>query len=286
MEYIEKISIYDFINENSSALRDLEHRVYKTVLTSIKSNSIGKMSEYFKPLVENYEKLDNLLNMEDAERRKIYYYGSMSTLANLCIELSDNSTKNELYNNLSKQYKYLTKTLLYIQSKRVASGLELKKDLNFSSSGLSNFIKRISDFDLLYVERIGHVNYYSITPNGRMYLNCVNKSETINETNSLEYISKFLDTLAVQIREEEPNTFMVLHDLMKSIGKNNNQDVLKLKMDNIFAARDYYIANRLKDCVIRQKDKDDSYYCDMEDYNFCESTEIDSNMDLCLQYVD
>lgn len=274
MEYLTEFKINNLLDDDINDLDEFSNKIYKIVMMSLEKNDISKITEYLQQFVNNYEKLDNLLNINIIEKKRIYYYGFLSALANLSISLNNNCNKKELFFNLSRQYKYLSKMLEFIEKKGVATGKEIQKHLKLKNcSDLSNFTKRIRDYQLIYISKIGNTNYYSLSPDGKLYLECVNLNNKKAISKNLNYnaLYEFLDSFSYQIKQEHPNTFEVMYNLVNAFGKVDNNELLKIKIENIFISRESYLNNRLKYIVEKYSVKIDYFESNNQLYNSNES---------------
>ena len=152
---------------------------------------------------------------------------------------------------LFNKYKLLYPVLNQINNSHKASGQELKKALNFKSeSNLSNFVSRINKYNLLYIQKLGNVNYYSLTPKGKKSLS-IYSALLLKESEQSTYIDEnivieLLDELANQIKKDEPSLFSVTNILARNNIKLKNTHIFKLKINTIFASLEEYMKMKMK----------------------------------------
>ena len=173
----------------------------------------------------------------------------ISGIANLLSDLGKEKTENIDVLNLFKKYRLLYNVLNTINEEYTLSGQELKQDLNFKSeSNLSNFMRRIEPYNLIYIQKLGKTNYYTLTAKGKKYLTIYEDIEENNEkfkTIDENIIILLLEQIANQSKTESPNLMKVL-----SVFSNNNITLksfhmMKLKINSIFSSRDEYVKRKI-----------------------------------------
>lgn len=249
-----EINNFDFnklVSGDSKTLKLVLNNVYRISKEAINNNEIDSIKNLFQGISDNFERIGNFLDIENEENTSVFYYGMLYAIVNLIIEISEYNTENSEILVLFNKYKLLYPVLNQINNSHKASGQELKKALNFKSeSNLSNFVSRINKYNLLYIQKLGNVNYYSLTPKGKKSLS-IYSALLLKESEQSTYIDEnivieLLDELANQIKKDEPSLFSVTNILARNNIKLKNTHIFKLKINTIFASLEEYMKMKMK----------------------------------------
>lgn len=249
-----EINNFDFnklVSGDSKTLKLVLNNVYRISKEAINNNEIDSIKSLLQEISDNFERIGNFLDIENEENTSVFYYGMLYAIVNLIIEISESNTENSEILVLFNKYKLLYPVLNQINNSHKASGQELKKALNFKSeSNLSNFVSRINKYNLLYIQKLGNVNYYSLTPKGKKSLYIYN-TMLLKESKQSTYIDEnivieLLDELANQIKKDEPSLFSVTNILARNNIKLKNTNIFKLKINTIFASLEEYMKMKMK----------------------------------------
>lgn len=243
--------ISDFRNQNVENIETLYDNLYKTILHSLENATVNSLKNSLESITNNYEKVSNLLDVESNEHIMCFYYGCISSITNLTIDIIHDNTLSESLEQLAKNYALLLPVLTAIQEKHTISGSDLQKSLRMkSSSNLSNFLHRIRKYDLIRVQKIGTSNYLSLTLKGeRLLAENRNKKMTSEKDAfyfSLEEMCMILEGISEALKETNPSTIRTLHRFFSARLNGRDRQVLKQKLDQIFCSRDEYFRAKLK----------------------------------------
>lgn len=252
MKYeINKFDFDKLIRGDSKTLEFVLKNVYKLSKEAINNNEIDSINELFQKLSIDFERIGNCLDVENEKNSSVFYYGMLYAIVNLIIEISEENKENNEILVLFNKYKLLYPVLTQIHKLHKASGQEIKRALNFKSeSNLTNFVSRINKYNLLYIQKLGNVNYYSLTPKGKKSLtlyNAILQKESKQSTYIDENIViELLDELANQIKKDEPSLFSVTNILTRNNIKLKNTHIFKLKINTIFTSLEEYMKMKMK----------------------------------------
>lgn len=246
-----------FIKGDLKTIELILKNVYMMSVEAINNNEIDTIVETFKDLSNNFERVGNFLDIEDVKRKPIFYYGMLSAIVYLIIDLSETKTENNDIQVIFNRFKLLYPILNEISILHKATGQELKRALNFKSeSNLTNFVSRINKYNLLYIQKLGNTNYYSLTPKGKKYLSfyaTLVQEDKPSINTSEDFILELLDEIAHQLRREEPSLFSVLKIFSSNKVEIKNKNILKFKINTIFSSREEYMRMKVKFSVEEYK---------------------------------
>lgn len=248
---LQPINFKDFVDYDVKSIEIFSESLAKIILDSIINKSTESIHTSIEPLTHSYEKIFNALNLNDAKNLVCYYFGRISSLTDLSLDLSDYETANIVLKNISKNYSLLLPALMVIDKHGTVSGAKLKKELKFKSdSNLSNFIKRIKKYNLIEVNKIGTSNFYTLSLLGKRLLdNQCKKTSSSNDRESsisLRELLYFLNGILEEIEEEKPNTLNIIHNYVKFPVTISEKRLIKQKLDSIFYLRNKYISDLIQ----------------------------------------
>ena len=280
-----------FIKGDLKTIELILKNVYMMSVEAINNNEIDSIEESFKDLSNNFERVGNYLEIEDVKRKPIFYYGMLYAIVSLIIELSEIKTENNNIQVIFNRYKLLYPILNEINILHKATGQELKRALNFKSeSNLTNFVSRINKYNLLYIQKLGNTNYYSLTPKGKKYLSIyttlVQQEDTPCIDLSEDFIMELLDEIDLQLRSEDPSLFGVIKIFSSNKVEIKNKNILKYKINSIFSSHEEYMKMKVKFSVVEYKREidtsvNDNYF--ISDY-INDIYEADSDNEEILEY--
>lgn len=192
----------DRINELSDVFDGLYQEIYQMLLESLRNGLAGKAKQEISDFYDQEDWLAERLGLSDlgdslgAAR---YYFGQIKAVADLLSDAAgwEDETREAL--ELSKRFKYLPKCLEVIGRQEMVSGQELKHELNMKDSGFSNFVRRVEEYHLFYIQKSGTSNYYSLTPRGRRCLLQNAEGRKDQSTCTLSFLVSLLDHLAAEL---------------------------------------------------------------------------------------
>lgn len=192
----------DRINELSDVFDGLYQEIYQMLLESLRNGLAGKAKQEISDFYDQEDWLAERLGLSDlgdslgAAR---YYFGQIKAVADLLSDAAgwEDETREAL--ELTKRFKYLPKCLEVIGRQEMVSGQELKHELNMKDSGFSNFVRRVEEYHLFYIQKSGTSNYYSLTPRGRRCLLQNAEGRKDQSTCTLSFLVSLLDHLAAEL---------------------------------------------------------------------------------------
>ena len=217
MKYeIKKFSSESFMKGDSTTLEFYLKNIYKLSIESINNNEIDSIVNLFKDLSNDFERIGSYLEIDNEENHQRFLYGMFYAIVTLIIELSEIKEENNNALILFNKYKLLYPILNTISVLHKVSRQELKKALKFKNeSNLTNFVSRINKYNLIYIQKLGNTNYYSLTPKGKktlsLYCVLLQKSENSQLYINEDILIEFLDEISNQLNEEEPSLLSVIN---------------------------------------------------------------------------
>lgn len=275
---IELMNINIEIGKDNSAMEKVYHNFYKLSKEAISNNEYGAMLLTLDSLSNEFERVENYLRIDEEKNKSIFYFGMLSGIANILSDIGKEKTESIDVLNLFKKYKLLYKVLNAINEDYTLSGQELKHYLNFNSeSNLTNFMKRIEPYNLVYIQKLGKANYYTLTSKGKKYLTLYNEIEN-RDNKSVKTIDEstvilLLEQIANQSKYESPNLMKVLSAFSNNNIALKNFHIIKLKINSIFSSRDEYVKRKIINKLEKYENDDNRKIMLMEkseyrQYNF------------------
>lgn len=243
------LDVNDFKDGNSKNVEIISDTIYKLALDSILCNKTQTLKSTFKALSKNFEKIGIHLKLKNKINLTCFYFGAISSITNLVLDIADDQVSKEELVNIAESYSLLMPALKHIKEHNIISGIDLRKKLDLhSSSSLSNFLKRIEKYELVNVQKIGTVNYISLSPRGEKLLSESNNKKSVSNETEIS-ISEFyfsLDGLATELLNDNPSSIEFIHNFSPKKMNTGEKRLLKQKIDNIFEMRDKYIRSKFK----------------------------------------
>lgn len=248
--YISDISSTTFNTENNQAIADYSMILLDTVKDAISQNNISSVSSELKKITELYERVGNILNIQDLKNEKCYLFGFIMALALLGEELADAEVEKDHVTELLSSYSRLLPILEIIASKDTISGVDLKKATGLKSNNLSNFMRRVKKFELISINKVGNTNYYSLTKKGQRFLAISYQTNQNSLTQNIEkeaLICKVLDEISSQLLLNKPSAVPVMIAINSNgIMHIHGETLLKHKIESTFYSRDNYFRKKLE----------------------------------------
>lgn len=240
------IDYKNLVNANLDYIEAVYNGLYKYAKDAIANNKTNEVIEDFQKISNEFERIGNSLNLDDEKNRKAYYFGKITSLSRLVIDLSDALNIAASYESLFKDYPNLMPVLKEISKESEISGTKLREKIGLSASSLTNFIRRVNSFNLIIIRKVGRSNYYSLSPEGKKALTMPDNidSRFISKQGSIKFVMRMLDSIADEMRSDQPNTLSVL--LQSSLYELDISDknILKNKVDAVFRSRDAHVKNK------------------------------------------
>ena len=264
--------------KDNSAMHKTYLEFYNLSKEAISNNEYGAMLLTLDSLSNEFERVENYLRIDEEKNKSIFYFGMLSGIANILSDIGKEKTESIDVLNLFKKYKLLYKVLNAINEDYTLSGQELKQYLNFNSeSNLTNFMKRIEPYNLVYIQKLGKANYYTLTSKGKKYLTLYNEIEN-RDNKSVKTIDEstvilLLEQIANQSKYESPNLMKVLSVFSNNNIALKNFHIIKLKINSIFSSRDEYVKRKIINKLEKYENDDNRKIMLMEkseyrQYNF------------------
>ena len=238
-------SLLEKDSENIKQIETFSNTLYDTIKEAINNKISYTLLSDLEKIEDVYERVEKTLEIEDAINKRRFYFGYISALTSLALDIGQVENENNKYRDLIRSYKLLLPVLATIAKYDTVSGTRLKQETGQKDSGFSNFVRRIEPYGLIEVDKLGTVNYYSLTRKGRKLLEQSKKgcTETTENENRLENSLLFaLEELKKQMGKEKPSAIPVLRQLSSSC---SNKRMLKLKIETIFLSRDYFVRKKM-----------------------------------------
>lgn len=244
------LNIEDFKEINLENVEVLNNKLYSLVFDAVLCNSMDSLESDLKKISSYFERINNLLSLENKNNKVCYFYGSISAITNLILDIINDHNLTSMLDNISKSYTLLLPALRIIKEYTFISASDLKKKMNMKSiSNLSNFLKRIDKYKLVVKRKIGTTNYISLTYKGERFLAQNRKAMSIvsDETViSMAQLYSLLDNISDELYNANPSTVKVICDDSLQEIEIREKSLLKRKIDKIFYARDGYMRSKFK----------------------------------------
>ena len=246
---IEKQYTVPFLNGQEEERQKVLNQMYKIAVESIRGDLTNETIELFLSISNNFERLSNALNTSEPKNKAVFDYGFLFGIVNLVNDIQKKSSNDLETLVFIKRYKLLFPVISFIFKNRKVTGKQIKEELNFKNdSNLTNFISRINQYNLLYIQKIGTTNYYSLTKKGKdvyWILTKKEKNEKEIENNIINesVLLSILDSITKQMASSEPNITEIIKIIIKERVQIENKAIFKAKINNIFVARDKYTKN-------------------------------------------
>ena len=252
------INSLHFEENNLEEIKQFSNKVCRLTVDSILSNNVVTLQESFKSITENLEKVYNILELDsNSKNNKCYQMGRISFAIDILSELSKYEKSFESLCQISNDNKLIIPLLSILSKYNTVSGVQLREYLNLKSgSYLTNLLKRIKDFDLIEIRKIGTNNYYSLTQKGKNFFKFVSKNvEKNNESEiSIHNLFLFFDDLTDELLLDDPSSVRVISKCKFNSITLNEKRLLKQKIDNLYYARNNYIKIRIRKSSINSDD--------------------------------
>lgn len=247
---LQSINFQDFIDLNTKNVELFCDTLSKIIADSIVNKTTESISQNLSDITRNYEKIYNILKLDDSKNALCYYFGRISSLTDLTLTISSEEITNEILKKTLNSYALLLPTLNVISKYGTISGSNLKKELNLKNySSLSNFIKRISKYKLIETNKIGTSNYYTLSLLGKQLLESEHRRINCNHGELKIKFSDFiyfLNGIPEELEEVDPNAENIIHNYIRFVLNQKEKRLLKQKLDTIFHTRDKFVYNALQ----------------------------------------
>lgn len=257
-------NIMEYVAEDSKSIETFSQSLYAVIREALTNNAVQTLLDGLTSITDRYERVSNILNIQDVNNSKCFHFGYITALSSLGIDLAQSNTEDSQMQDLLSSYPLLLPTLEIISKYDTISGVNLKKETGQKSSSISNFMHRIEPYELIDVSKVGTINYYSLTSKGRRLLGQYHQrfQEPSNEAQVPEkLILLILDELATQIAKDKPSAIPVLRKVNSSVSGFSEKKLLKYKIETVFLSRDSYMRKFVGACAISARDD-----LDLEEY--------------------
>lgn len=201
-----------FISDDLSSMENTYETVYHMVLEAIGTGTAKEVKEQFSDFYEKEEQLAEIMGVMDSSNPEMgqvsgqYWFGQIKALTDLLSEYVKQELEQQDFLELNKCSKHLDACLLIINEHPRISGMDLKQQLRLKDSNFSNFLKRIESYQLLNVIKSGNTKYYTLSPQGRRYLQkttTLRSRKTSQTFYNEEFLVCLLRFLASELRSSE-----------------------------------------------------------------------------------
>lgn len=274
-------NMMEYVAEDCKEIKAFSQSLYDIVKEALTNNALQILLDELKSITCRYERISNILNIQEANNSKCFYFGYITALSSLGVDLAQSNTEDTKLQDLLGSYPLLLPTLEIIYRYDTISGVSLKKETGQTSSGISNFMHRIEPYELIDVSKIGTINYYSLTGKGRRLLSQYHQrfEEPSSEPKVPEkLVLLVLDEIAAQITKDRPSSVPVLRKVNNSVPDFCEKKLLKCKIENVFLRRDAYMRKLVGSCVVAARDdfdieEYDDHYLVAKENDFAKLTE-------------
>ena len=257
-------NIMEYVAEDCKAIETFSQSLYDIVKEALANNAIQTLLDGLTSITDRYERVSNILNIQDINNSKCFHFGYITALSSLGVDLAQSDTEDSQMQDLLSSYPLLLPTLEIISRYDTISGVSLKKETGQKSSSISNFMHRIEPYELIDVSKVGTINYYSLTRKGRRLLSQYHQKfqEPSNEPKVPEkLVLLVLDELATQIAKDKPSSIPILRRVNSSVPDFSDMKLLKYKIETVFLRRDSYMRKFVGSCAVAARDD-----LDIEEY--------------------
>ena len=247
------LNIDSFSTTSSENAEILTESLYKVILDSVLSNSTESLEKTLSNLEEHFEKISNLLRIDETNNKNCYLFGQIVSLTNLLIDINEKKNPAQMLESIANSYTLLLPVLQTINNHNTISGSELQKEMGMkTSSNLSNFLKRIEKFDLVNIHKVGTKNYISLTGKGERLLKMKESNGQDDDKSKFEFgqVLHLLDVLSKNLRDRDSlSSVKIVHECCTVTMNIREKRLFKQKIDEVLNARDVYLRNKVKAVV-------------------------------------
>lgn len=257
-------NITEYVSEDPKEIETFSQSLYAVIKETIANNAVQTLLEGLTSIADRYERVSNILNIQDVNNSKCFHFGYITALSSLGIDLAQSNTEDSQMQDLLSSYPLLLPILEIIAKYDTISGVNLKKETGQKSSSISNFMHRIEPYELIDVSKVGTINYYSLTSKGRRLLGQYHQKfqePSIEAQVPEKLIMLILDELATQIAKDKPSSIPVLRKVNSSVPSFNEKKLLKYKIETVFLSRDSYMRRFVGSCAVSVRED-----LDIEEY--------------------
>lgn len=147
--------------------------------------------------------------MTDSNTKRYYLAGKLNGARNIFREIitlqNENNEKEQTLVNITR-IKHFSDFLSLLYSRNTLTFQEIQSELNFNKkSAVSNFLSRISKYDIFISVSSGRNRYYHITPHGRKIYHtfCVEKNNKLTSDDYNDFIILLIRAMTESIDEEK-----------------------------------------------------------------------------------
>ena len=263
-------NITEYVAEDCKAIETFSQSLYAVIREALANNAVQTLLEGLTSITDRYERVSNILNIQDVNNSKCFHFGYITALSSLGIDLAQSNTEDSQMQDLLSSYPLFLPTLEIIAKYDTISGVNLKKETGQKSSSISNFMHRIEPYELIDVSKVGTINYYSLTSKGRRLLGQYHQKFQEPSTEAPvpeKLILLILDELATQIAKDKPSAIPILRKVNSSVSSFNEKKLLKYKIETVFLSRDSYMRKFVGSCAVSaREDLDFEEYEDWDDH--------------------
>lgn len=244
------ISSSIFSDDDSEAIEEFSNILFETIKDAISQGSLNTISKELKKITDLYERVSNLLDIQEIKNKKCFYFGYIIALSTIGENLANAGLEKSQVTEILSNYSLLLPILNIIAKKDTISGVDLKKATGLKSNNLSNFMRRIKQFELISIHKVGTTNYYSLTKKGRQFIEYSSRTDNSSITQNQaikQLLYQVLDELSNQLLLGRPSAIPVLQTINSDKNIQINVDsLLKYKIESTFSSRDYYLRKKFQ----------------------------------------
>ena len=254
------------------SLESTNNKLFRLLEQAVLHNQVSGLSNIADTVMPYLETAEERLGVDSIENgRDILALGGVEIMLRLITKLSSSEKNIRSLMSVSKKYKYLNKCMRIVYKEGIISGTELRQRLNIEEShrsNLANFFRRISDFKVFSVKKIGNTNYYSLTSRGEELWDYISAKENDDlNINVYKQMYLLLDSLSNEMRKAKPSTTRVLLS-MQCDGETWSGDsrILNYKINTVFKSREVFerkiLNSRCFGSCVEINDSSDEWFVD------------------------
>lgn len=177
------------------SIKCLDNLTYKYAFNAFLSGSFSEAHNSLSPIEEHAEGISVLLGIDEHEDfLKCVHWGSILTLIRLLSELNNDDSSFTIYVTFMNENRYFSEFMSLLVRHESLSSSEVRKELgNISEKTFYRFVSKTLPEKFYYRQKVGSVNFYSITPIGKTYYNRYNSKNNLHlSREDFEWISELL----------------------------------------------------------------------------------------------
>ena len=202
----------------TQALNRCAKFVYKIIVFFSETNEVEKTHSFTSSFLRKSMRWNDIRQNKDKQDIFILgYVHAINQILELLIQHKPNKEDEKLF-NVIKTYKYIGPCVLALNTEFQLSHTGLAQRVNLSKASLSNFMSRVSSYNIFDTTVIGRNRYYSLAqPNGQKIVSFIKKAQAPTIERDTLALTSVMDYL-VQIsrdKQDSETTFDTCRNLVQ-----------------------------------------------------------------------